>query len=934
MSGAFADRVTTAPRAFDAARGAAAADGWDGEMAALIAGAAGSSPYLAGLIAREGDWLRAAAAKAPETALAAEIAAAGGDGPKAMASALRQLKRRAALLIALADLGGVWALDAVTGALSAVADAALALAADAALAAETAGPLRGLDAAGAGLIVLAMGKLGARELNYSSDIDLICLYDSARWEGSDVHEVRARLVQVVRRMVKLIGEATAEGYVFRTDLRLRPNPSTTPVCLSTDAAEAYYEAQGRTWERAAFIKARVAAGDAAAGARFLETLTPFVWRRHLDFAAIEDAHDMRLRIRAHKGVGWRFEIGGHDVKLGLGGIREIEFFAQTQQLVRGGRDPSLRDPTTRGALRALTGAGVLDEPKRAALDAAYVAQRTLEHRLQMVEDAQTQAIPASEEGRARVAALGGWPDRAAFEAEIEARCLQVRGLCDAFFQPEAKGAAPQGLEELAALGFARPEDAASRIDGWLSGGVPATRGERGRRRFKQLLPALLPRLAAAASPDDAVAAFDRFLAGLPAGAQLFALFEANPQLMDLLGEICAAAPRLAEHLGRHAGVLDAVLDRAFFQPVEDETALAAALQERLAETPDYEGLLDAARRWARELRFRIGVQVLRGVSDAGEAGRAFSAVAGACLAQLYPAVVAEFSRRHGPPPGRGAAVLALGKLGSREMTATSDLDLLVVCSPGEVEDSRGPKPLPSSTYYARLTQALIAALAAPTAEGPLYAVDMRLRPSGRQGPVAVRLGAFRRYQREEAWTWEHLALTRGRGVAGAPAVLADAEAAVAEVRALPRDPARVLADVREMRARVAEAHRAARADPWALKHAEGGLMDVEFALQAGLLITGLTGPRAPAEAAPALSAAGWLDADAAAALADAHALMMALQQVERVALDKPFDPPAAGPGLSAVMARAAGVATLAEAEERLRAAQTAAAAAVAAALGG
>ena len=936
MSASLAERVVAAPRALDAAKGAAAAEGWDGPMAALLAGAAGSSPYLAGLIGREAAWLREAAGRAPEAALAEALAGAAAavaaDGARAAASALRRLKRRAALLTALADLGGVWDLDATSAALSDVADAALALAADAALAAETGGPLAGMTAAQAGLIVLAMGKLGARELNYSSDIDLICLHDAARWEGGDVHEARARMVAVVRRIVKLVGEVTAEGYVFRTDLRLRPNPSTTPVCLSTDAAETYYEAQGRTWERAAFIKARVAAGDAAAGARFLKSLEPFVWRRHLDFAAIEDAHDMRLRIRAHKGVGWRFEIAGHDVKLGLGGIREIEFFAQTQQLVRGGRDPSLRDPTTRGALRALTAAGALDEATRAELDAAYVAHRTLEHRLQMIEDAQTQTVPQSAEARERVAALGGWRDRRAFEAEIEARCLRVRSLCDAFFLPEAKGAAPQGAEGLAALGFARPEDAAARVEGWLSGRVPATRGERSRRRFKQLLPALMPKLAAAASPDEAVAAFDRFLGGLPAGAQLFALFEANPQLMDLLSEICAAAPRLAEYLGRHAGVLDAVLDRSFFQPLPDEPALAGALAERLASASDYEGKLDAARRWAKELRFRVGVQVLRGVAAAPEAGRAFSAVAGACLSQLYPVVVAEFARRHGPPPGRGAAVLAMGKLGSREMTATSDLDLLVVCSPGEVEESVGPKPLPASAYYARLTQTLIAALTAPTAEGALYAVDMRLRPSGRQGPVAVRLGAFLRYQREEAWTWEHLALTRARGVAGDPAVLADAEAAVAEVRAAPRDAARVRADVREMRARLAEAHRAARADPWALKHAEGGLMDVELALQAGLLIEGLTEPRAPAEAAPALVEAGWLDPGAAAALAGAHALGMALQQVERVALDRPFDPATAGPGLSAAMARAAGCATLAEAEAALRQAQAEAAAAVTAAL--
>jgi len=928
-------RLTAAPRALDADSGAAVAERFDPALRPLIAGAAGSSPYLARLIDREGDWLAEAATRAPEAALAEILAAPQADaGLKAVGSALRLAKRRAALLVALADLGGVWGLDAVTGGLSDLADCAVQVAADAALAAETGGPLKGMDAAQAGLVIIAMGKQGARELNYSSDIDLICLFDDARWERCDLAEVKARMVQAVRRIVKLISEITPEGYVFRTDLRLRPNPGATAVCLSMDAAETYYESVGRTWERAAYIKARAAAGDLAAGTRFLKDLIPFVWRKHLDFAAIEDAHDMRLKIRAHKGVGARFEIADHDVKLGLGGIREIEFFAQTQQLVRGGRDASLRDPTTRGALRALERAGVLDAATRAALDAAYVAHRTLEHRLQMVEDAQTQTIPASAEARARVAALGGWPDRAAFEAEVEARCLNVRAICDGYFLPDARGAAPTGEADLASLGFQRPDAAAALIEGWMGGRITATRSERARRRFKGLMPLFLEKLAAAASPDDAIGEFDRFLSGLPAGVQLFALCEANPMLLDLIAEICAAAPRLAAYLGRHSGVLDAVLDRSFFEPLDDCAALTAALAGRLDAAPDYEARLDAARRWAKEMRFRVGVQVLRGVARAAEAGQAFSDIAEACLRALYPHVVAEFARKYGAPPGRGAAVVAMGKLGSAEMTATSDLDLLVICDPAGVEESAGPKPLVAGVYYARLTQALIAALTAPTAEGALYPVDMRLRPSGSKGPVAVRLSAFARYQREEAWTWEHLALTRARGVAGDAAVLADVAAIIAEVRAAARDAAATLKDVAEMRARVAEAHRGRRATPWALKHAEGGLMDIEFALQAGLLIARLPDLRSPREAAPALAAAGWLDADAARTLADAHALMLALQQVERVALDRPFDPETAGPGLRAALARAGRTADFAALERKLVAAQAAAAAAVTAVLEG
>ncbi len=932
----FDARIAAAPRAHDAAKGAAAVAllGATGAAAELVAGAAGSSPYLARLIEQEADWLRAALAADPAASLADEQAAlAGVEGAKAVASGLRRAKRRAALLTALADLGGVWPLDATTCALTGFADAALAAAMDHATA-EATGPLAGCaTAAQAGLFCLAMGKMGAGELNYSSDIDLIFLFDDERW-GEEAAEARSRLVPVVRRVVKLLSEVDAEGYVFRTDLRLRPNPGSTPVVISMSAAEDYYESVGRTWERAAFIKARPAAGDVEAGARFLETLTPFVWRRHLDFAAIEDAHEMRLKIRDHKGVGRRFEIAGHDVKLGLGGIREIEFFAQTQQLVRGGRDPSLRDPTTRGALRALVAAAVLDEATRAALDAHYVAHRTLEHRLQMIEDAQTQTMPVSAEARDRVAALGGWASRAAMEEEVERRCLDVRARCDAFFAPRQADDGPPDATSLEKLGFGRPDAAAALVERWLSGALPATRTERARRRLARLAPLIAAKLAAAGDPDEAIAEFDRFLAGLPAGVQFFALCEANPHLLDLLAEICAAAPRLAGYLGRHSAVLDGVLDRSFFAPVAPAPTLAAELEAALAAAPDYESRLDAARRWAKERRFRIGVQTLRGIATPEEAGAAFSAVAEACLRALHPVVTAEFARRHGPPPGRGAAVLALGKLGSREMSATSDLDLIVICDPAADEESDGPKPLPHAVYFARLTQMLIAALTAPTAEGALYAVDMRLRPSGRSGPVAVRLSAFARYQREEAWTWEHLALTRARGVAGSPRVLADAEAVVAEALAAPHDRDKTLADVREMRARLAEAHRARRGMVWELKHAEGGLMDVALAVQAGQLVTRLGAAGTPAQAARALAAEGWMSEADAGALAEAHALMSALQQIERVALDRPFEPERAGPGLRAAMARAAGAADFEAAEAALKAVQARAAEAVARVLEG
>ncbi|MEO1612948.1 MAG: glutamine-synthetase adenylyltransferase, partial [Pseudomonadota bacterium] len=496
---------------------------------------------------------------------------------------------------------------------------------------------------------------------------------------------------------------------------------------------------------------------------------------------------------------------------GPGGIREIEFFAQTQQLALGGRNPELRARRTVDALAALADLGRIEEETRDALTDAYRAHRTLEHRLQMIADQQTHAMPTGAEARDQVAALGGWPDRAAMEEETTVRLADVRARVTAFFGG-AKPTPPKPVET-SEDAFKRPDLIREMVDRWSQGGVAATRDQRARRKFRALAPAVLARLAAAGDPDDAALHFDRFISGLPAGVQLFSLFEANPMLLDLLGEICAASPKLAEYLGRNARVLDAVLDRDFFAPLPGLEALGADLGASLAGTGDYETVLDGVRIWAREQHFRLGVQVLRGVADEREAGRAFTAIAEACLAALKPAVEAEFARRHGSPPGRGAVVIGMGKMGSAEMTASSDLDLIVVYDAGEAEASDGPKPLSIQQYYARLTKMLVSALTTPTAEGTLYEVDMRLRPSGGQGPVAVSLDSFRHYQMNEAWTWEHMALTRARPLAGEASLMAEVAEIIETVLSAPRDPAKTRADVAEMRGRLAADGREVALDP-------------------------------------------------------------------------------------------------------------------------
>ncbi|WP_413849569.1 glutamine-synthetase adenylyltransferase [Albidovulum sp.] len=900
----FASRLTRCPIPYEPARAAdvpARFTGLAPELRALLEGAAGCSPFLSGLMQREADWLEEALAGAPEAALETELDRLGAvGGAEALGSELRRAKRRVALLAGLADLGGVWPLEAVTGALTRLADRAVDLALCTLVAAEIRrGKVPGASDAdagtAAGIVAIAMGKMGAAELNYSSDIDLICLFDDARYEGADVAEARAAFIRVVRKMTALLSDMTAEGYVFRTDLRLRPDASVTPVCISMAAAEQYYEAQGRTWERAAYIKARAAAGDTAAGERFLAALTPFVWRRHLDFAAIQDAHDMRLRIRDHKRLHGPIALDGHDMKLGVGGIREIEFFTQTRQLIAGGRDPGLRQRGTVEALAALAAKGWVPAADAEELTALYRAHREVEHRVQMVGDAQTHALPTRPEGFDRIARMCGEGDTERFRAGLRARLARVADLTEGFFAPGEARTGPEMDEETRAV-----------VDGWRS--YPALRSQRAVAIFKRVEPEILGRLSRAANPAEALRQFDGFLAGLPAGVQLFSLFDANPQLIDLIVDICATAPGLAQYLSHNAAVLDAVIGGDFFAEWPGSGVLAAELSARLAALGDYEARLNAARVWAREWHFRIGVHHLRGLIDASVAGREYAGLAGAVLAALWPVVVAEFARKHGAPPGRGAVVLGMGSLGAERLNAASDLDLLVIYDAAGQEASEGPRPLASRAYYARLTQSLVTALTAPMSDGRLYEVDMRLRPSGRQGPVATSVESFRAYQMDEAWTWEHLALTRARPVAGEAALGAEVEAIRLEVLKAKGGSGRVLPDVAEMRARIFAAK--APDGDWEAKTGPGRLQDIELLAQSCALRTASPVRRVEPQLRAGLRA-GLLAAADEAALQEAYRFLWRLQAGGRLLTPRALDMAAIGEGGRAFLLRETGMSDIA-----------------------
>jgi glutamate-ammonia-ligase adenylyltransferase len=889
----------------------------------LLTGVFGNSPYLTRLILRAPALLPALLSEEPEAALDAILArlrdADSVGDIETLMSRLRQEKQRAALLVALADIGGVWPVLTVTDALTRFADAAAGAALRFLLRAEAGAGRLLADQHDSGLIVLGMGKYGAGELNYSSDIDLIVFFDKARFRVAEGQDAQSVAVRVTKGLVRALSEQTQDGYVFRTDLRLRPDAGATQIALSTEGALIYYESMGQNWERAAMIKARPCAGDIAAGEGFLAELKPFLWRRSLDFAAIEDIHSIKRQIHIHKGHG-KIAIAGHNIKLGRGGIREIEFFVQTQQLILGGREPKLRGRTTCGMLEALSGLGLITQKAAEELIQAYLFLRMVEHRLQMVEDAQTHALPVEPESLEHIAHFCGFAKRSAFEARLRAVFETVQRHYAALFEnapplAEEEGSLvftgvdddPETLETLQKMGFRRGPDVSAAIRAWHHGRLRATRTPRARELLTKLVPLLLSALARTGDPDGAFIRFHQFLEGLPAGVQLFSMLMANTALLDVLAQTFGTAPRLASYLARHSAVIDALLDPSFAAHLPDAAELALGLKSALGDARDYQDTLDTVRRFAREQNFRIGFQILSGAAPPQRAGTAFSHVAGTVIEALLPEAAKALAERHGRLRKSAVCVIGMGKLGGQEMSATSDLDLIFVYDGPEDAVSDGARPLPASEYYARFAQRMVNALTVATAEGKLYDVDMALRPSGNAGPVATRFAAFERYQQTEAWTWEHLALTRARPVAGDAKLGAKVAAGIRKALTQPRDVAKTARDVVEMRARIAAAYPSL--DPWSLKHVRGGIVDLEFIAQYLELIHCAENPEILSGntrlALQLLGASGFLAPSAAQILERASLLILNLHQVLRVAVEGDFRPQEASPGLAGLLCRVA-----------------------------
>ena len=687
---------------------------------------------------------------------------------------------------------------------------------------------------------------------------------------------------------------------------------------------------GQNWERAAMIKARAVAGDPRAAADFIAGIAPFIWRRNLDFAAIADIHSIKRQIHAHGGHS-QIAVAGHNIKLGRGGIREIEFFAQTQQLILGGRNKRLRLRGTVAALETLAADGVVTAEASRDLTEAYGFLRTLEHRLQMVADEQTHTVPKDNEGLAQIATFMGFAGREDFAAALTGTLQTVQQHYARLFEsaPELSSSAgslvftgveddPETLATIAALGFADAPHVSGAIRGWHHGRIRAMRSARARELLTQLTPAILEALGSTADPDAAFAGFDRFLSNLSSGVQLFSLFLARPQFLRLLARVIGSAPRLATHLSRNTATLDALLDADFLSTLPSRADLQEALARQTGGA--YEEVLDGARRFAREEIFRVGVQIVEGAAQAEAAGPALTAIAETVIEGLLPRVEDDLARTAGRIAGGSFCVIAMGKLGGREMTAGSDLDLVFVYDvPDSVESSDGPKPLSPTLYYARLAQRLISALTIPTAAGTLYEVDMRLRPTGNKGPAAVSLASFAEYHTSESWTWEHMALTRARLVAGPAGGRAALAAAIRRRLTAPKDGAQVIADARDMRARMAETF--SEKNPWDLKHARGGLVDIEFIAQALQLVHAQTQPEVlnpnTIAALHNLHAAGILANADAALLVAAASLQHALTQVLRVALDETLKLEEATPGLKALLVAAGEAADFAALEARL-----------------
>jgi glutamate-ammonia-ligase adenylyltransferase len=809
---------------------------------------------------RHSPFLREALAARPdiaerflETGPNAAAAQAIETGAETAGAELRRRRQALALAVALGDLSGELSLEEVTGFLSDFADRSIDRAVQVAM--EEIFP----GEEPRGLAVIALGKLGSRELNFSSDVDLLLLFDPDTLPRRSRGEPGDSAVRVGRRIVELLQKRTEDGYVARVDMRLRPSPEVTPIVLPLNAAISYYESAAVGWERAAFIRARCCAGDRRVGTAFLRAIDPFVWRRVLDFGAIDEVRSISERIRDHYSRGQKFG-PGFDLKRGRGGIREVEFYVHAQQLVHGGREPELRVPATLDAIPALREAGYLEPELAAGLEEAYRRLRTAEHRVQLVEDQQTHLIPAGADALTNVARLHGFDTGSDL---LDWLRPWVDKVGDAF--DELAGDTPERLpanvdalqSEVETLGFPDIDSVLRRIGEWRSGRPRSLRSAAATRAFEAMLPALLRAIAKSADPMRALNRLSDVIERVPSGVNFYRLLEARPGLTTLVARILAHAPALSDQLARRPELLDTLLDESCFDPPPPPAEFARLIEDEM-KGRTYELALDRARRLVNDRRFALGVQLIDLNEDALTVGKGYADVAEGALVALADTAVTEFEESHGRLAGAELLVLGLGRLGGGVLTNASDLDIIYLFTQPAADVSDGPKPLGPANYFNRLANRVTAALSVPTPAGPLYDVDTRLRPQGSKGMLVVSLDGFAEYQRNEAWTWEHMALARARPVFGSPEARAKAAGVIEDVLLQPYDAATVAADAAKMRAEIA-GHKPP-SGPLDVKLGPGGLVDLEFAVHV-LQLTRKVGLDPSLETAVgALAEAGLVDA--------------------------------------------------------------------------
>lgn len=890
---------------------------------ALLDALFGNSPYLSRLAIAKPALLKQFVENGADYSLASINHTLGNSLPQDQASLmqrLRQCKGDIALLCALADITAQWPLEMITKVLSEFAETALQQALDfLLLQAHGKGEIiladTGAPSHSSGIVVLGMGKLGAHELNYSSDIDLIIFYERERLAYRGKQSEQKFYNKLAHDLVHIMQERTPDGYVFRTDLRLRPDPASTPPAISVAAAYYYYESVGQNWERAAMIKARPVAGDIAAGEQFMQGIAPFIWRRHLDFAAINDIHSIKRQMDTR--TGRTIAIGGHNVKLGLGGIREIEFFAQVNQLIWGGREKVLRPRGTVETLQKLAELKIIEQEAMDALLPAYSFLRTLEHRLQMVEDQQTHVIPESSDGIHHIALFMGFENTEEFTQTLLKHLHRVHDIfANSFKSAESLGETgnlvftgvshdPDTLATLVAMGYRNPTVVSECVMGWHHGSRRCTRTKRARELLTELMPALLKRLSETANPDEAFLKFDEFLARMPAGVQLFSLFTVNPQLLGLIADIMGSAPVLAETLSRHPDLLDSVLFESFYASLPARTDLKEQLGEMLSTARDFEDRMETLRRFKNEKHFQAGVQLLKGMIDAAACGLFLSALADVILQHTFDIVAAAFAGTYGNIPRGRFCILAFGKLGSEELTFGSDIDLIFVYdAPEESASSDGEKALSTSIYYNRLAQRLHNAITAIGKEGRLYEVDTRLKPSGTHNASSMQ--AMHHYFNELAWTFEFMALTKARACAGDDSLMQELEAFRLHHLRKPRDVDTLKRDVADMRERVRKEF--PPENLWDLKYALGGMLDLDFFCQYLFLAHAHACERLSARSSHGilntLTEQGLLSAEFSSNILNHNTFLIQLFNLMRLCVGGSMQEETALPGLRSLLARA------------------------------